>query len=579
MNARAAAPGPEPDPKGGFGSFKPSPGDVLAAVTLAAVALPEQMATAGLAGLPPGAGLLSFLAGAVGFRLLGRSSTLSVGADSTIAPVFAGALAVGAAHLAGAYGVLVGLLALATGLCLLGAGLGRLGWLSDLVSRPVTAGFIGAIAVRIALTEAASLEGAPRPSDMAQAILTAPAALAHARLAPVALGLLVFGVMAGCERLDRKVPGALVGVGLAIAAAALLKRAGVDTPRLEAARGLSFGPRLDFFGGALPAGRSLRGVLTLVPLITALVMLQTAATARTFAPAGEEPDLDRDLLGLGLANILGFLFGGFPVNASPPRTAIVAEAGGRTPWAGVMAALLALGVFLLFGPQLALVPSAALAGVLLFIASRIFPFGVLADILKGSPAEFALALTTLLLVLFLPVETGVGLGVALSLAHGAFTASRTRPVPMRHEPGTTLWWPDPAAGREALKGPVAVVSYPAPLSFMNAAPFESGMRAVVREGAPRGLKALVIEASGVVEIDYTAAKAFVSVITAARSDGVVLALARLESRRAADALSRFGVLSVLGEERVFRTVAEAVSRLSAAPAAEERGSGVRTGET
>jgi SulP family sulfate permease len=122
-------------------------------------------------------------------------------------------------------------------------------------------------------------------------------------------------------------------------------------------------------------------------VIALVVMVQTAATSRAFSPPGGDPDIDRDFVGVGAGSVLAGLFGGFPVNASPPRTEIVSQSGGRSQYAGLFAAVAVL-LLAAFGTRLlAFVPTAALAGVLLFVAQRIFHLSVLAELLRRSRAD------------------------------------------------------------------------------------------------------------------------------------------------------------------------------------------------
>ena len=190
-------------------------------------------------------------------------------------------------------------------------------------------------------------------------------------------------------------------------------------------------------------------------------------------------------------------------------------------------------------------PEAALAGVLLFVAARIFRVRDMLDIGGKSKAEFALVVVTMLAVVILPVQIGVGLAIMLSLAHGVWTTTRTRLIEFDRLPGTSVWWPLEAdfAG-ERLFG-VLVVAFQAPLSFLNAYQFQHDMReAIARAGG--GLRLVVLEASSVVEIDFTAARILRGVIAQCRARGVDFAIVRLESVRAQAALESFGVMATLG---------------------------------
>src|SRR3977135_3529813 len=148
------------------------------------------------------------------------------------------------------------------------------------------------------------------------------------------------------------------------------------------------------------------------------VRLQRAATTRLFPPRPAQPaDVDRDFLGAGAGSILAGLFSAFPVNASPPRTGIVAETGGQSQLSGLIAASIVLALVAFGAALLKHVPDAALGGVLLFVALRIIRFGQIATIYRQSFSEFLLVAATAAAIIVLPIEQGVAIGIALSLLH------------------------------------------------------------------------------------------------------------------------------------------------------------------
>src|ERR1700677_1339528 len=187
--------------------------DLAGGLTLAAIAIPEQMATARLAGFAPQIGLFAFVAATVGFVIFGANKVLSAGADSTIAPIFAGSLATLAAAGTALYGELGAALALMVGVIVALAGLFKLGWIADLLSRPVTTGFLAGIAVHIVVSQAPAALGLP---DGAGAefhrigVLASQIGHANAVTALIALG--VFAITFGAEKLNPRIPGALIGV-------------------------------------------------------------------------------------------------------------------------------------------------------------------------------------------------------------------------------------------------------------------------------------------------------------------------------------------------------------------------------
>ena len=528
--------------------------DAIAGLTLAAIAIPEQMATARLAGFPPQIGFIALLAGAVGFAVFGASRLMSVGADSTIAPIFAGALALLATAGSPHYAADAAALALAVGLALaLGGALG-LGFVADLLSIPVTTGFLAGIAGHIVVSQAPALFGVVAPSGpLVAQVVALGGALGQVNLPTLGLGLFVFALMLAGERLSPRFPGALLGLALAAAAVAVFGLEGRGVATLGTIEGTTL--RL---GWPQLAFADLLQVIPLAVIVALVVMVQTAATTRSFvSDPAFGPDVGRDFIGLGAANLLAGFLGAFPLNASPPRTAIVAETGGASQLGALVCAGLALALAAFGGGLLAHVPHAALAGVLLFVAQRIFRVGAMIDVLRRSRAEFSLVVVTMLALLVLPIQQGVGLGVILSLLHGVWTTTRARAVEFKRIPGTSIWWPASALPRAERAPGVRVVGLQAPLSFLNAYDIQAEIRAFRQAD----VRLMVIEANAVSEIDYTGATVLAALVSQLRAEGVDIAFARLESLRAQQSFARQGLEALVGRDHLFHSVEEAVQAL------------------
>ncbi len=534
--------------------------DFVAGLTLAAIAVPEQMATARLGGLEPQIGFLALIAGAVGFALFGASKLVSVGADSTIAPIFAGALALIASSGGADYAGAAAFLALGVGLVLTLGGALRLGFVADLLSIPVTTGFLAGISVHILVSQAPALLGldAP-PGPTVEKIVEILKDIPAANPWTLGIGLGVLATMLIGEKLSPRFPGALIAMAAATALTASMRLEGKGVSTLGAIAGVA--PKF-----ALPHV-SLTTMLNVAPLaliVGVVVMVQTAATTRSFVSDPiRGPDVNRDFIGVGAANLLAGLTGAFPVDASPPRTAVVAETGGMTQIGALVCAALALLVSLYGGQALAHVPHAALAGVLLFVAQRIVRVSVMADVWKRSLPEFGLVVATTLAIVALPIQQGVGLGIMLSIVHGVWTTTRARLVEFRRIEGTSIWWPVGEAAQSETVAGVRVVALQAPLSFLNAYEFQQSIQALAKPG----VRLIVIEANAIVEIDYTGAKILSDVIGRLRSAGVDVAVARLESVRAQASFAHQGLQALLGRDHIFHSVEEAVDALGPGRAA------------
>jgi sulfate permease, SulP family len=303
------------------------PRDLVAGLMLAAIAIPGQLATARLAGMPPETGLYAFAAGALAFAAFGANRFMSVAADSTIAPIFAGALssvaAIGTPH----YAELASLLAVLVGIALLLVGVLRAGCLATLLSIPVTTGFLAGISVHIIIGELPALLGvAETKGHLLVRLVHALGDIGEANPYTFALGAGALVVTMATARISHRIPGALIGLvgaGLAVALFHLDAR-GVSVVGALAVPA----PHL-----ALPAVQGIAELSRLVPLALVVAMvciMQTSAVAGTFrSDDNRHDDVSRDFAGVGAGSILAGLVGAFAVDRvrpAPPSSGIPAGA-------------------------------------------------------------------------------------------------------------------------------------------------------------------------------------------------------------------------------------------------------------
>jgi len=532
------------------------PADLIAGLALAAVALPSQMATAHLAHFPPAMGFIAFAAAVTGFSLVGANHLVVACADSTIAPIFAGGLAAMAAAGSPAYVALSASSAVMVGGILICCGLFRLGRIADLVSKPVTIGFLAGIACHIVISQLPSLLGIMAPEgkllDQASVIMTR---LGETNLVSLWLGLTVFAVTVCAHWISPRIPGALLGIAVTTIAVYWFKLEHHGVAVVGDVAGEI--PPLRFPAIAF---NDLVSAAPLAFIIVAMIMVQTGATTREF-PSASKPLINRDFAGIGAANLLAGLFGVFPVDASPPLTEIVAESGGRSKIASLAAAALLLAIAWNGKALLAHVPMAALAGTLIFVAVRLVQIPEIILIFRRTRGEFLLIAATFTAIVFLPIGTGVAAGIILSLLHGLWSMTSTRLIIFERVPGTTIWWPpSPSLKGETVEG-VLVMAFQAPLSFLNAYKFQDDARTVIKESrTPPNL--IILEASGIAEIDFTAAGILLEFIKECKRSKITFAVARLESVRTAAAFKRFRITDAVRRDHFFRSVEEAIRALA-----------------
>ncbi len=538
-------------------------GDIVAALTLAAIAIPEQIATAHLVGLPALAGLIAFCAGSVALAAFGANRFMSAGADSTIAPIMAGALATMAAAGSAQYAGLAVALALVCGATLFLAGIIRAGWIADLISTPVVVGFLAGISIHIIVGQLPQALGIEAPGgNLIERIPAIVWALPQASLYPLLIAVGVLALTALSERIDARIPGPLIGLALASLAVALIGPGGRGLAMLGA---LPAAPSLTSF--AMPTLEQVTLVIPSALIVAVVCMVQTAVVARSFpADPPAQENISRDFLAVGIGSILAGFAGAFAVNASPPRTAAVHESGGRSQFAGLLAVAVVVLVALLAGRAFALVPEAALSGILIFVGMRIFRVASMRLIYRRGDYEFWLMLASMALVVVLPIQIGVTMSILLSLMHSIYIIARPDTAVLSRVPGTTVWW-KPQSGEPGEREPGVVVFAPgAPIHFTNAA-YVRGKLMDAIAAAPERCRLVIVEAHGVIDVDFTGSQLIQQTIAALRGRNIEVAMARLESERAQRAARDTGLIEALGPDRVFRSVEEAIRALCRTPAA------------
>jgi len=531
--------------------------DALAGLTLVAVALPGQMATAQLANLPAVAGLYAFVAGSLLYALLGANRHLSVGADSTIAPLLATGVTVVAAAGTSGYGSVMAFTALLVGALLVAVGLCRLGWISEFLSTPVITGVLAGIAVEIVVRQIPVILGVTGGGTTTiDKIRQVAGQISHTNPWSVGIAIGVLAVIAAVQRISHRLPGTLLALILSIVA--------VDTLGLASHHGVAI---LGAVHGGLPHVRlptvswsQLRRMPVLVLTVAFVCVAQTAATVRRSAggtTAGST--VNRDLIGIGAGSVAAGLIGVFPVDASPPNTAIATASGARSQLANTIAAVAILAVVLAATGPLANLPQAMLAAMLVYIASKLFQAGELRTILRFDRLEFTFAAATLLVVAVIGVEQGVALAMILSLADRTRRSARPHDTILGRAPGTDHWIPvDIGLPTEQVAGVLVYLVY-APLWYGNAEYLRMRIRDLI-DAAPSPVHAVVLDAAAMSDIDYTGLQALRDLTTELGHRAVTIGIART-SRLVHHDLRHGAILEQLGPDHLFASVDQAVTAL------------------
>jgi len=309
------------------------------------------------------------------------------------------------------------------------------------------------------------------------------------------------------------------------------------------------------FGAPSATWRDARRLAAPALTVAFLCIAQTAATVRR-ASGGATDDFNLDLAGVGAGSVLAGLSGGFAVNASPPRTAVVTLSGGRTQLASIVAAAVVLVIVLSATGLLRDLPSATLGAVLIFIATRLFSVGDLRKIFGFDRVEFGLAILTMLAVGFIGIEQGIIAAIVLSLADRTRRVARPRYDVLGREPGTDHWVPlDVGRQTDQVPGVLVCIFY-APIWYANADFIRLRVRDLVAN-APSPVHTLVFDADATSDIDFTGARAMFDLAADLRQQGVEFVIARASHEVHHD-LKHGGVLERIGQGHLFASVEEAV---------------------
>ncbi|MFJ6054325.1 SulP family inorganic anion transporter [Streptomyces sp. NPDC092307] len=527
-------------------------GDVPAGVTVAAYLVPQVMAYAGVAGLPPVVGLWAALPAMVLYALSGSSRLLSVGPESTTALMTAVAVGPLAAGDPARYAVLSAALAVVVGLLCLVAWAVRLGFLADLLSRPVLVGYLAGVALIMVVDQLPRLAGTSGSgSGFFPQLFSFHLGDVHWPTAVLAAGCLV--LLFVLPLLWRPLPGPLVVLALATAVVggfALDDNYGINVIG-AVPTGLP--------GFALPDPAAYAGLV--LPAVGVLLVgySDVVLTARAFACHDDPRPLaaNRELLALGVSNIGAGVLHGFPVSSSASRTALADSAGARTQAYSLVGAVCVAAVLLFLGPLLAHTPSAALGAIVVYAAVRLVEVGEFRRLAAFRRREFLLALGCGLGVLALGILYGVLLAVALSVAELLTRVARPHDAVEGMVPGLAgMHDIDDYPTARTIPG-LLIYRYDSPLFFANAEDFRRrAMASVAVQDEPVHWFVLNTEAN--VEVDITALDAVEALRSELAERNIVFALARVKHdlRRPLDA---YGLTAKIGPERVFPTLPTAVT--------------------
>ncbi len=526
--------------------------DLGAGLAVGAMLVPQGMAYALLAGLPPEVGLYASTVPLLLYALLGTSRQLAVGPVAIVSLLSASTLASVADEGSAGYVAAAGMLALVVGAIHVVLGVARLGFLTRLLSHPVLVGFTSAAALIIGASQVKHLLGVSLEHDehfhTTVWELLGKAGDAHGLT--VAVGVGAIALMVGLKRWLPGVPGALAAVAATTVASVVwdLEARGVKVVG-DIPQGLPPFTVPDDLG---IAGTLLPGAL----VITLVGYMESIAVAKVYARRNRyEIDANRELIGLGAANMGAGLFGGYPVTGGFSRTAVNAEAGARTKLAAVVTAAVVALVIVALTPLFEQLPSATLGAIVVVAVAKLFDLAEIGHIRRLKTVDFVTLAVAFVATLAFGVELGIGIAVVASVVVVAVRMMTPHTAELGRLPGTTLYrnitrYPE----AERVPG-VAVIRFDVSLSYLNVEFMKRRVQRLVRDSGP-GLRAVVLDASGVNDIDTSAIDAFAELIVDLADAGIAVHLASAKGP-VRDVLMRAGTYQRLGD-RVHDQVHDAV---------------------
>ncbi len=530
--------------------------DVVAGVVLTTLLVPQGMAYAELAGLPAITGLYTSILCLIGYAVFGPSRILVLGPDSSLGPMIAATIL----PIVGADGsperaiALASMMALIVGGFMILAGIAKLGFIADLLSKPTRIGYMNGLALTILIGQLPKLFGF---STDANGLINEAHAFIHGLAsgeavgAAVAIGMVSLALIFALGRWMPRVPGVLAAVVVAIAAASVFDLAG---------HGVSL-------VGELPKGfppLTVPNPVSDLPLLVAgalgivlVALADTISTASAFAArTGQEIDGNGEMIGIGAANVAAGLFQGFPVSTSGSRTAVAEQAGAKTQVTGLVGAALIVLMLVLVPGLLKNLPNPTLAAVVIAASLSLADIPGTVRLWKQRPVECMLSIAAFLGVALLGVLEGIAVAVALSILNVFRRAWWPYQTTLGRVPGLSGQH-DRRLHPEAEDLPGLVIfRFDAPLFFANARTFRDEIRTLAAAD-PRP-QWIVIAAEPITDVDTTAADMLAELDEELNAKGTSLVFAELKDPVRAK-LERYELIGPLDPDHFFPSLDAAVA--------------------
>lgn len=533
--------------------------DLSAGITVGVMLIPQGMAYALIAGLPPIYGLYAALIPLLGYAVFGTSRQLAVGPVAIVSLLVAASVGPMADGDPDRYIMLTLMLTIMVGVFQLAMGLLRFGFLVNFLSHPVLSGFTSAAALVIGFSQLKHLLGVDieRSNYIHEILWSAVQQWEAIHLPTVVLGVVGIAILIALKRWSKAIPGALVVVVLGTGAIWLTtgNQTGVSIVG-EVPGGLP-----DF---AIPAF-SWADMKALIPgalTISLIGFMESIAVAKVYARRnGYSLDANKELVGLGVANVAGAFFQAYPTTGGFSRTAVNAEAGASTNMAGIISAVVIALTLLFLTPLFYYMPNAILASIVMVAVAGLIDWEEAMYLWRVDRRDLALMALTFIATLTLGIEEGILAGVVVSLVAIIYQSATPHTAVMGRLPDSTTYRNLNRSPEAITRADVMIVRMDAALYFANVSTFKDLISEIDMNND--ALRALVIDMYPVNRVDSTAAHALHEIIEVCRENGIDLYLAGLKGP-VHDVLGRAGVIHELGPQHLFHEVHEAVQAAESA---------------
>lgn len=529
--------------------------DLVAGIVLSAMLVPVGMAYAVASGVPAINGLYATAIPLIAYAIFGPSRILVLGPDSSLAPLILGVvLALSGGDPARAVTIASAMAIVAGCACIL-AGSVHLGFVTELLSKPIRYGYMNGIAIAVLISQLPKLFGfsieSVGPLRDLWAIGSAIVA-GEANWSAAGLGLGTLAVILLSKRFTR-FPGILVGVIGATAVGAIL-----GLPETAGVKVLGAIPQgLPLFTIPRPGLNGLSELLVGGLAVAIVAFADTSILSRTYAiRTGTHVDPNAEMVGLGIANLAAGLFQGFPISSSASRTPVAESAGSRTQVTGIVGAIIVLFVIVAAPTLFRDLPYSVLAGVVIAAAIGLFEFKDLSRIYRVQRWEFWLAILCTSAVAAFGAIPGIAMAIGIAIIEFLWDGWRPHSAVLG-KPREIDGYHDVSRYPDAERIPHLVLfRWDAPLFFANAELFAQRVLEAVRE-SPMPVRHVVVSAAPITNIDVTAADALLSLVQSLREMGVDFCFAELKDP-VKDEFKRIGIFETLGEEHFLPTIESAV---------------------